>query len=143
MPLLAFNLNDGNEFVFDLTDDRMRLGRAPDNTIIIENSYISSHHAELIRRPDGVYELVDLNSANGVRVNGKRVERIVLNDLDKVAFGQLAGRYYQHRSVTEEKQKRVGSENGSSVVSPKKLEPPSGTGSGQAAPNSPGLLAQL
>lgn len=93
MPYLAFNLNDGNEFVFDLIEDRLRLGRTPDNDIVIDNSYISAHHAELLRQPDGCYDLVDLQSSNGTLVNGKRIERVRLKGGDRLRFGQLSARF--------------------------------------------------
>ena len=46
MPYLAFNLNNGNEFIFDLVEERLSLGRNPRNEIVIENNYISSFHAD-------------------------------------------------------------------------------------------------
>lgn len=75
MPYLAFNLNDGNEFVFDLLEERLSLGRDSKNDIVIDNTFISGFHAEFLRQADGIYELVDLNSSNGTFVNGKPVQR--------------------------------------------------------------------
>ncbi len=93
MPFLAFNLNDGNEFVFDLIEDRLRLGRTPDNDIVIDNTYISGHHAEFLRQADGGYELVDLQSSNGTFVNNKRIERSRVKGGDRLRFGQLGARF--------------------------------------------------
>src|SRR5437870_5282293 len=70
MPYLAFNLNDGNEFIFDLIEDRLSLGRNPRNEIVIENNQISSFHAEFARQPNGAYLLTDLKSTNVTFVNG-------------------------------------------------------------------------
>ena len=89
MPYLAFNLNNGNEFIFDLVEERLSLGRNPRNEIVIENNQISSFHAELLRQPDGNYEIIDLKSSNGTYVNGKRAERAMLKPGDKIRFGQL------------------------------------------------------
>ncbi|HRJ10646.1 MAG TPA: FHA domain-containing protein, partial [Prosthecobacter sp.] len=93
MPYLAFNLNDGNEFVFDLLEERLSIGRDSKNDIVINNSYISGFHAEFVRQPDGVYELVDLKSSNGTFVNGKRIERARVKGGDKLRFGQLDARF--------------------------------------------------
>lgn len=93
MPYLAFNLNDGNEFVFDILEERLTIGRDSKNDIVIDNTYISGFHAEFIRQADGVYELVDLKSSNGTFVNGKRIERARLKGGDKVRFGQLDSRF--------------------------------------------------
>src|SRR5688572_12698939 len=94
MPYLAFNLNNGNEFIFDLVEERLSLGRNTRNEIVIENTFISSFHAELQRQDDGCYEVIDLKSSNGTFVNGKRVDRAVLRPGDKVRFGQLDAKYH-------------------------------------------------
>ena len=57
MPYLAFNLNDGNEFVFDILEERLTIGREASNDIVIDNTFISSFHAEFIRQPDGSYNV--------------------------------------------------------------------------------------
>lgn len=93
MPYLAFNLNDGNEFVFDILEERLSIGRDAKNDIVIDNTYISGSHAEFVRQPDGVYELVDLKSSNGTFVNGKRIERSLVKGGDKIRFGQLDARF--------------------------------------------------
>ena len=89
MPCLAFNLNDGNEFIFDLVEPRLSLGRHSRNEIAIDNPELSEFHAELLRLPDGGYEVVDLTSSNGTFVNGSRVERATLRTGDSVRFGAL------------------------------------------------------
>lgn len=93
MPYLAFNLNDGNEFVFDLLEDRLSIGREARNDIVIDNTFISGFHAEFVRGPDGGYEVVDLKSSNGTFVNGKRVMRAKVKGGDKIGFGQLEARF--------------------------------------------------
>ncbi len=93
MPYLAFNLNDGNEFVFDILEERLSIGRDVKNDIVIDNTYISGFHAEFIRQADGVYELVDLKSSNGTFVNGKRIDRGRVKGGDKIRFGQLDSRF--------------------------------------------------
>lgn len=53
--------------------DVITIGRVDDNSMVIDDdSFISSHHARLEIRPDGVW-LVDLKSTNGSFVNGQRV----------------------------------------------------------------------
>ncbi|HYF37861.1 MAG TPA: FHA domain-containing protein, partial [Prosthecobacter sp.] len=93
MPHLAFNLNDGNEFVFDLLEERLSIGRDTNNDIVIDNSFISSFHAEFHRQVGGAYELVDLKASNGTFVNGQRVDRAILKGGDRLRFGQLEARF--------------------------------------------------
>src|SRR4051794_32077037 len=67
----------------------VRIGRAPDNELILDDDLlVSRHHAELRVVPGGRFELVDLHSSNGTFVNGRRTERTMLEDLDVVSIGQ-------------------------------------------------------
>lgn len=73
----------------------VRIGRAPENEIVLDDLLVSRRHAELRRLPDGDYELTDLGSHNGTYVNGRRIEQARLEELDVVAVGhglfRLAG----------------------------------------------------
>jgi pSer/pThr/pTyr-binding forkhead associated (FHA) protein len=60
-----------------LPSARLRIGREPDNDIVVDDLLVSRHHAELIRRGDGQTELVDLKSLNGTYLNGQRVRGVV------------------------------------------------------------------
>lgn len=48
-------------------------GRAQDNRVVLDSGVISRHHLE-VKREAGEWWLVDLNSANGVFIDGLRVE---------------------------------------------------------------------
>lgn len=51
----------------------LAIGRVEDNDIIIDDdNFISSHHARIEIRPEGVW-VVDLQSTNGSFVNGQRL----------------------------------------------------------------------
>jgi hypothetical protein len=84
-------LIDGNQK--SLTIPRIRLGRYPNNEIAIDNSTVSAYHAEMIQRPDGRHEIVDLDSRNGTRVNGAIVRSQVLKDGDLVTLGGASMHY--------------------------------------------------
>jgi hypothetical protein len=70
------------------TVDRFVIGRAPGCDLVLsEDLSVSRLHAELSRRDDG-WILLDLNSMNGTRVNGRRViapSRVRVGD--HVSFG--------------------------------------------------------
>jgi hypothetical protein len=51
------------------------LGRSKEADCIIDDPNISRRHAELRRSSVGDWQIVDLNSTNGVKVNGRRVAR--------------------------------------------------------------------
>ncbi len=68
------------------------IGRTPDNDLQIDASFISRHHAVLL--VNGQQTVIeDLNSTNGVYVNGHRVSREVLNDGDLVMVGKARFRF--------------------------------------------------
>lgn len=65
------------------------LGRAPTNTITIEDNYASSEHA-LIARRNGQWWLEDRNSRNGTLLNGSLISRsIVITNGDVVGVGNM------------------------------------------------------
>lgn len=88
--VISEGLNDRS---FDLDDDKITIGRLPDNQIRLPDDAISSHHAELTRKGDD-YILRDLNSTNGTRVNGQRIVEAQLYNGDTVHFGHLELQYY-------------------------------------------------
>src|SRR5690348_13160253 len=65
----------------------MRIGRVPDNDLVLADLNVSRHHAELRKSPTGSYEIVDLGSHNGTFVNGQRVTSQVLSEQDLVSIG--------------------------------------------------------
>ena len=65
----------------------MRIGRIPDNDLVLSDLNVSRHHAELRKSPTGSYEIVDLGSHNGTFVNGQRVTSQVLTEQDLVSIG--------------------------------------------------------
>jgi ABC transport system ATP-binding/permease protein len=65
----------------------MRIGRVPDNDLVLSDLNVSRHHAELRKSPTGSYEIVDLGSHNGTFVNGQRVTSRLLTEQDLVSIG--------------------------------------------------------
>jgi hypothetical protein len=66
--------------------DRTLIGRGEHNDVCLPSPYLSRHHAVIVGTPEGYY-LVDLNSVNGILLNGRRVDRTVLCDEDVLALG--------------------------------------------------------
>src|SRR3990172_6350936 len=64
------------------------LGRHLGNDIVFHEEFLSRYHAE-IAIEDGKYVLYDNNSTSGTFVNGKKIERCVLNSGDLVSFANI------------------------------------------------------
>src|SRR3954467_9141054 len=80
----------GQEYVLDRAS--VVIGRTQENDIVLNHKSISRHHAKLIRDGDR-YVVVDLESANGVRVNGAEYERVELQSGDIVELGHVRIRF--------------------------------------------------
>jgi len=65
----------------------LTIGRLPDNTVVIDNPAVSSHHA-CVFREGGDFIVEDLQSTNGTFVNETRVFRQTLHHGDQVLVGQ-------------------------------------------------------
>src|SRR5713226_9116458 len=63
------------------------IGRLSENTVMIDNAAVSSHHACVFRDGDQ-FVVEDLQSTNGTFVNGTRVSRQALQDGDVEVVGQ-------------------------------------------------------
>ncbi len=83
---------DGDRSISHALGRRTRIGRAPGCELHIDSSSVSRHHALILA---GTREAIieDLNSTNGVILNGRKVTRQVLNDGDIVTIGEIQFRY--------------------------------------------------
>jgi pSer/pThr/pTyr-binding forkhead associated (FHA) protein len=56
----------------DLPDEQLTIGRSQDSGLVIRDDYTSTHHARLLRWPEG-WVIQDLDSTNGTYLDGTRV----------------------------------------------------------------------
>jgi chromosome segregation ATPase len=91
---------DGQRPVTHVLSRRTRIGRATGCELQIDSSSVSRHHALVVVGPrEAIIE--DLNSTNGVLVNGRKVTRQALHDGDAITIGETQFRYLAkplHRS---------------------------------------------
>ena len=70
----------------------VKIGRRPDNDIVVHDLGVSKAHAELKMSPTGRYQIFDLGSHNGTFVNGQRVNQAELTEDDIVSIGHATFR---------------------------------------------------
>jgi pSer/pThr/pTyr-binding forkhead associated (FHA) protein len=83
---------DGERPVTHVLSRRTRIGRATGCELQIDSGSVSRHHALILVGPrESIIE--DLNSTNGVLVNGRKVSRQQLSDGDAITIGETQFRY--------------------------------------------------
>lgn len=70
-----------------LIRDRLTIGRRESCDICLRFPNVSSLHCSLMYR-EGYWEVYDLNSTNGVKVNGNRVQRCILKPGDELSIAK-------------------------------------------------------
>ncbi len=83
---------DGERPVTHVLSRRTRIGRAAGCELQIDSGSVSRHHALVVVSPRETI-IEDLNSTNGVLVNGRKVSRQPLSDGDAVTIGEVQFRY--------------------------------------------------
>lgn len=77
-----------NRQMIPLEKPLVRLGRQLDNDIVFYEEFVSRFHAE-IRFEAGGYVVRDAKSTGGTFVNGRRIDRCVLNSGDIISIGTI------------------------------------------------------
>ncbi len=63
------------------------IGRDSVAALQLPDSGVSRRHVKIVRASDGIYNLIDLDSTNGVLVNGNPLDVTVLRDGDRIQVG--------------------------------------------------------
>lgn len=69
-----------------LDKNRVTIGRAADNILVLNHPQVSAHHA-LVEKVERGHTIVDLNSTNHIYVNGDRVVNQLLRTGDEIRIG--------------------------------------------------------
>jgi pilus assembly protein CpaF len=74
MLKIAVTTPKGQRSEIECTIDSCSIGKSDENLIVLQGWTVAKKHAQISRKPDGVY-VEDLGSSSGTEVNGKKVER--------------------------------------------------------------------
>ena len=84
----------------------LTFGRSPTCDIVIPEDSVSTAHARITRRGDD-YVLVDIDSANGTFMNGKRVREEILAKSAKLRIGTVNFEYTETDPVRQKKVRMI------------------------------------
>lgn len=88
MIYLIMKNKDGQPVKNQFDQDIVRIGRAIDNDLFLQDVSISRHHCE-IRKENNLYFVYDLQSLNGTYVNGQHIKRASLQNNDLLRIGNV------------------------------------------------------
>ena len=73
---------------FPLDKAAVVIGRTDDNDVVLNHRSISRHHAKIVREGEH-FHIVDMQSANGVRVNHEEYGKVELRKGDQIDLGHV------------------------------------------------------
>jgi hypothetical protein len=92
-----------------MSSNEISIGRSKLNDIIIENKVVSGFHAKLVIKGDGTLWVHDLNSTNGVFLNGKRIsDKARVMPQDKIKLGTFLFNWQQAILVISSDDENIG-----------------------------------
>lgn len=77
-----------NKQMIPLAKPVTTLGRQIGNDIVFQEEFLSRFHAKIVQENDK-YILIDMNSTSGTFVNGRKIDRCVLNSGDLIALANI------------------------------------------------------
>jgi hypothetical protein len=90
MPRVTLTVpeNSPQPYRFDLKREVVTIGRNPENDIVVGSGSVSGKHAEMLR-VEGGYQLIDVGSTNGIKIDGIRHQQADLHTGMVVKLGDV------------------------------------------------------
>jgi pSer/pThr/pTyr-binding forkhead associated (FHA) protein len=82
---------EGREFACIRSE--IKIGRTDDNDVALDHRSLSRNHCKVVREDDGEWKIIDLQSSNGIQVNGDQYAQCVLHSGDTIELGHLKMRF--------------------------------------------------
>lgn len=74
---------------FKCTRTELKIGRVDDNDIVIDHRSLSRTHCKVVREENGEWRIIDMQSANGLMVNGESYAQVTLRPGDVIELGHV------------------------------------------------------
>ncbi|XXF76441.1 FHA domain-containing protein [Myxococcaceae bacterium GXIMD 01537] len=88
-PRLVVVTTDFKGQEFSCIRTEMRVGRTDENDITIDHRSVSATHAKIVREESGEWRVIDMQSANGLSVNGESYAQSALKHGDIIELGHV------------------------------------------------------
>ena len=101
LATLTVHTTDRPPFEVAIYGSAFSIGRSAhvgNDLVLNRDGMVSRRHVKLERERDGKFTLYDLDTTNGTRVNGRRVENTTLADGDEIRIGATCIRFHQSAS---------------------------------------------
>lgn len=74
---------------FPCTRTELKIGRTDDNDVALDHRSLSRTHCKVVREDNGEWRVIDLQSANGLMVNGEPYAQVTLRYGDVIELGHV------------------------------------------------------
>jgi HEAT repeat protein len=84
--------------IYELHQEVVRIGRIPSSDLFLGDPTVGRVHAEIVRLEEGAYGVRDTGSANGVVLNGQRLQGSAIRPLqngDQICLGEVVLVFHQ------------------------------------------------
>ncbi|RKH12053.1 FHA domain-containing protein [Corallococcus sp. CA053C] len=87
---------------YDCNRTELRIGRTSENDIALDHRSLSRTHAKVVREATGEWRVIDMQSANGMTVNGESYAQATLSHGDIIEMGHVKLRFVGPGTLSED-----------------------------------------
>ncbi|MCY1043432.1 FHA domain-containing protein [Corallococcus sp. bb12-1] len=87
---------------YDCNRTELRIGRTSENDIALDHRSLSRTHAKIVREETGEWRVIDMQSANGMTVNGESYAQATLSHGDVIEMGHVKLRFVGPGTLAED-----------------------------------------
>lgn len=92
-PFAYLVVQDEKATRYPITNTIWRIGRTRDNELTLNDASVSRRHAEIQRSGNGVFSIFDVESTNGLYINGEKIKKKKLQEGDILEIGDIFLRF--------------------------------------------------